>query len=80
MAPKTRAGPMVDAFRGANGYDISEASWYWKNRGRTGGYRLDHVFVSNHLRPVACWYEHDLRLGGLSDHSPIVADLNRRAR
>lgn len=71
---------IVDAYRAVHGYGVAEASWYWKNRGRTGGYRLDHIFASGHLRPVACWYEHRPRESGLSDHSPIVADLDWRSR
>ena len=73
--PGLASAGIVDAFRTVHGYDVVESSWYWKNRGRTGGFRLDHVFVSPHLRPVACWYEHGPRETGLSDHSPIVADL-----
>lgn len=68
----------VDVFRAANGYAADDRSWYWKNRGRTGGFRLDHVFASDDFRPVACWYEHELRKRGLSDHAPIVADLELR--
>jgi endonuclease/exonuclease/phosphatase family metal-dependent hydrolase len=64
-----------DAFRAVNGYGAPEASWYWKNRGRTGGYRLDHIFASEHFRPVSCAYLHETRTSGLSDHSAIVADL-----
>jgi endonuclease/exonuclease/phosphatase family metal-dependent hydrolase len=67
----------VDGFRAVNGFGPPDASWYWKNRGRTGGFRLDHVFASASLVPMACWYAHELRLKGLSDHSPIIADLER---
>jgi len=64
-----------DAFRSANGYALTESSWYWKNRGRTGGYRLDHIFASPNFRPVASRYLHDTRESGLSDHSALVAEF-----
>ena len=78
--PGLASAGIVDAFRAVHGYGVPEASWYWKNRGRTGGFRLDHVLTSAHLRPVACWYEHGPRESGLSDHSPIVADLDLGTR
>lgn len=64
-----------DAFRVCNGYLADDRSWYWKNRGRTGGYRLDHVFVSAHFRAIGCWYDHTVREHGLSDHSLLVAEV-----
>lgn len=67
--------PLVDTFRAANGWTPTEGSWFWKNRGRTGGFRLDHIFASEHLRATACWYAHELRHAGMSDHSPIIAEL-----
>ncbi len=72
----TAAHRLVDAFRAVNGPEADDRSWYWKNRGRTGGFRLDHIFASRALRPVACWYEHAARESGLSDHAPIVADFD----
>ncbi|MGE0602089.1 MAG: endonuclease/exonuclease/phosphatase family protein [Dehalococcoidia bacterium] len=69
---------MVDAFRACNGFGVAESSWYWKNRGRTGGYRLDHILVSRHFAIEGCFYNHDVRLSGLSDHSLMVADLSYR--
>jgi endonuclease/exonuclease/phosphatase family metal-dependent hydrolase len=68
-------GPLVDAFRAVNGWAAADGSWFWKNRGKTGGFRLDHIFASRHLHPLECWYGHSLRLGGMSDHSPIVAEF-----
>ena len=73
--PALAAAGLRDVYRAVNGYGVSDSSWYWKNRGRTGGFRLDHLFASDRLRPMACWYEHTLRESGLSDHAPIVADL-----
>jgi endonuclease/exonuclease/phosphatase family metal-dependent hydrolase len=69
------ASGFMDAFRATNGYERRDARWFWKNRGRTGGFRLDHVFVGGGLRPTSCWYEHRLRKAGMSDHAPIVADV-----
>jgi endonuclease/exonuclease/phosphatase family metal-dependent hydrolase len=37
--------------------------------------RLDHVFCSSDLEPVACAYHHGWRDAGLSDHSALEADL-----
>lgn len=73
--PGLAADGFADAFRAVNGYGPRDASWYWKNRGRTGGFRLDHIFVGTGLRATACWYEHRLREAGMSDHAPIIADV-----
>jgi exonuclease III len=66
---------MRDAFRACNGYGIDAPSWFWKNRGRTGGYRLDHIFVSPHFEVLRCWYDHEVRERGLSDHSAMFAEV-----
>jgi exonuclease III len=71
-----RALGMRDAFRCINGYEANDLSWWWKNRGSTGGYRLDHIFSSRHFEVAGCWYDHSVREQGLSDHSLIVAELN----
>jgi exonuclease III len=68
---------MVDVYRAVNGWRADDRSWFWKRYGETGGYRLDHIFASASLEPEACWYAHELRLSGLSDHSPIIADFRR---
>lgn len=55
--------------------DQMEYSWV----GRTGdGYRYDHCFVSNDLKPhiTHCWYDHSPRESRLSDHSGIVLELD----
>jgi len=64
-----------DAFRACNGYQTQPISWHWKNRGRTGGYRLDHIFVSPHFHVRRCWYDHEVRERGLSDHSLMCAEV-----
>jgi exonuclease III len=66
---------MRDAFRACNGYEPQPISWHWKNRGRTGGYRLDHIFVSPHFDVRRCWYDHEVRTRALSDHSLMCAEL-----
>jgi endonuclease/exonuclease/phosphatase family metal-dependent hydrolase len=77
LSPSISSGRLRDAYRAANGWSTRDESWYWKNRGRTGGFRLDHIFASRHFRSLECWYAHDLRLAGMSDHSPIIAVLER---
>ena len=62
-----------DAFRAIHGYGVREISWAWQKWG--GGYRLDHVFCSARLQPVAAQYHHAWREEGLSDHSALEADL-----
>jgi exonuclease III len=74
MGRTTEAG-LVDVFRSIHGYDREAASWWWKNRGKTGGYRLDHIFASPELRASACEYVDEWRLSGLSDHAAIYADF-----
>jgi len=72
----TGLGPygFVDAFRSLHGYEQREISWAWPRFPRSG-YRLDHVRVAGR-EPSACGYLHELRTGGLSDHSAIVCDLS----
>jgi exodeoxyribonuclease-3 len=62
-----------DAFRELHGLDRREYSWEWPRWG--GGYRLDHLIVSPDVHPLRVEYLHDWRREGLSDHSPLVADL-----
>lgn len=62
-----------DAFRELHGHDRRELSWEWARWG--GGYRLDHLLVSGPWRVIRCEYEHGWRQDGLSDHSPLLAEL-----
>ena len=56
--------------------DTPEPSWTWKRiAGHHGGWRIDHIFASAQLRPVACRYHHAWRDQDLSDHSALEADL-----
>ena len=54
--------------------ELREYSWY-STRGN--GFRIDHAFLSNALAAQAgpIRYSHEERLAGLSDHSPLILDL-----
>jgi endonuclease/exonuclease/phosphatase family metal-dependent hydrolase len=65
---------MRDAFRMLNGPQARELSWEWPRWG--GGYRLDHLIVSAEVEVRALVYWHEWRREGLSDHSPLVAELS----
>lgn len=65
-----------DAYRALHGYQSGSPSWTWRSiAGHDGGWRLDHIFLSAELRPVACRYHHDWREQGLSDHSALETDF-----
>lgn len=65
-----------DAFRHVNGYGSREPSWTWRRiAGHGGGWRIDHLFASSELDPIACAYHHAWRDDDLSDHSALEADL-----
>lgn len=61
-----------DAFRERHGAQ-GVISWAW-GRWR-GGYRLDHLIASDQVRVSWIEYLHEWRNEGLSDHSPLVAEL-----
>lgn len=76
VVPGLRELGFADAFRAVNGYGAREPSWTFQRiAGHGGGWRLDHVFCSPELEPVACRYHHGWRDAGLSDHSALEADL-----
>ena len=65
-----------DAYRSIHGYGSREPSWTWQRiSGHGGGWRLDHLFTSAELQPVACRYHHSWRDEDLSDHSALEADI-----
>jgi exonuclease III len=69
-----------DAFRALHGYGSREPSWTWRQiAGHAGGWRLDHLFTSAELDPLACTYHHAWRDEGLSDHSALEADVALRS-
>jgi exonuclease III len=78
VVPGLREVGFEDAFRVLHGYASREPSWTWRRiAGHGGGWRLDHLFASIDLRPVAAAYHHGWRDQGLSDHSPLEVDLQR---
>ena len=65
-----------DVYRTLHGYRAPAPSWTWERiAGHSGGWRIDHIFASPQLRPVACVYHHSWRNQDLSDHSALEADL-----
>ncbi|HEX3834887.1 MAG TPA: endonuclease/exonuclease/phosphatase family protein [Solirubrobacteraceae bacterium] len=62
-----------DAFRSLHGLEHREPSWVWQRW--DGGYRLDHLIVSDEVEVPVCGYLHQWRAEGLSDHSPLVAHI-----
>lgn len=64
-----------DAFRARHGPGRRELSWKWPRW--DGGYRLDHLLASGDFRVLEIEYLHAWRTDGLSDHSPLLARLER---
>ncbi len=62
-----------DAFRDLYGPEAQELSWEWVRW--PGGYRLDHLIASEEVAVSSFEYCHRWRLEGLSDHSPLLAEL-----
>jgi exonuclease III len=74
VVPGLRDAGFTDAFRALNGYAERSPSWTFSRiAGHGGGWRLDHVFCSAELEPIACHYHHAWREAGLSDHSALEA-------
>jgi exonuclease III len=64
-----------DAYRDLYGWDHKSPTWEWPKWG--GGYRLDHLVVSNEVRVERVEYRHEWRRElGLSDHSALVAEIS----
>lgn len=70
---------LVDAYRHLHP-DGTDHSWFGRRSG--AGYRFDHLFCSaTHASALtACWYDHQPRHLGLSDHSALVATLTVTSR
>jgi exonuclease III len=75
VVPRLSELGFADAFRSLHGYERKEPSWVFRHG---GGWRLDHVFISAELEPVAATYHHAWRDDGLSDHSALEVDLRPR--
>jgi exonuclease III len=70
VVPGLRDLGFTDAFA-----DDRQRTWVFSHG---GGWRLDHVFLSAELEPVAATYHHAWRDGGLSDHSALEVDFRLR--
>jgi exonuclease III len=78
LVPGLRELGYRDAFRALHGYTRREPSWTWRRiAGHDGGWRLDHLFASEELRPTSAIYHHAWRDQGLSDHSALEVDLRK---
>jgi exonuclease III len=67
VVPGLRDLGFTDAFA-----DDRQRTWVFRHG---GGWRLDHIFVSDELETVAATYHHDWRDAGLSDHSAVEVTL-----
>ena len=71
------ASGWTDAWRHFHGAN-TESTWYSRLKGaaRGNGFRLDHAFVTPALLPRVsrCWYSHDEREAGISDHSILMVE------
>lgn len=71
---------LADVYRRLHGYEPQGYSWYATSGGVLEsvpvGRRFAHVFASAVLQPVHCWYLHELREEGFSDHSPLLVDFD----
>jgi exodeoxyribonuclease-3 len=63
-----------DLFRDLHGYERTAIS-FAAGTAKEKGWRLDHMVGSRHFEPLACEYDEASRLAGLSDHSPMWAEL-----
>jgi exodeoxyribonuclease-3 len=70
-----------DAF-GKSGYGDAfrhlhprQADYSWFGRRSGDGYRFDHIFCSRLDAVRDCWYLHEPRVTGLSDHSAMIATI-----
>jgi exonuclease III len=78
VVPGLRDLGFRDAFRAVHGLAAQEPSWTWRRiAGHGGGWRIDHLFASPALVPVAARYHHAWREEDLSDHAALEADLER---
>lgn len=68
-----RAAGWRDGFRELHGISNREFSWGWARW--PGGYRIDHLIVSPQIQLGSVSYIHEWRTDGLSDHSPLFAEI-----
>jgi exonuclease III len=67
VVPGLRDLGFTDAFA-----EDRQRTWVFRHG---GGWRLDHIFASAELEPVAATYHHGWRDAGLSDHSAVEVTL-----
>ena len=67
---------MIDAFRSFNDYSLQSYSWFLHGNDKNLGRRYDHIFCSDTFKPISCFYDQKPRQNKLSDHSPIIAEIN----
>ncbi|KZM72228.1 endonuclease/exonuclease/phosphatase family protein [Nocardia terpenica] len=72
------ANGFTDAFR-LRHPDLVDHSWFGRpaKNGSRNGYRFDHTFISTEHRDLVsdCYYEHQPRLDGISDHAAMILTL-----
>ena len=66
---------MKDAFRDLHSYKKNGYSWKSTRKDIDIRRRYDHVFCSNSLKVNSCDYDHTPREQGLSDHAPIICEI-----
>ena len=71
----SKSGGLVDLWRTQYGEDAREWSW----RSRKFGFRLDHAFANaafkDRFKSIKCYYDHEPRETGITDHSALFVDL-----
>ena len=67
---------MKDVFREVNGSKVKSYSWFLNRKDVQLGRRYDHIFCSNELNPISCFYDQKPRQDKLSDHSPVIAEIS----
>ena len=66
---------MKDAFRDLHSYKKNGYSWKSTRKDIDIRRRYDHVFCSNSFKVNSCDYDHTPREQGLSDHAPIICEI-----
>ena len=65
---------LYDDFRRIHGYKSEEYSWFHKWRSGITKRRYDHIYSTKELGLKDCYYLHNFRKNGLSDHSGMVSE------
>ena len=67
---------LYDVFSASSKDNREGYSWIMKRKGRQTKRRYDHIFASRSIKTLDCYYDQEPREAGLSDHSPIIAELD----